>query len=43
MNVEGSKYLPKVLSKVVKIVYLYSSKFNDDFTEFIAPFFQVIS
>lgn len=38
-----SVYLPKVKSKVIKIINYYSVKFQDDFSNLIEPFFKLVN
>ena len=38
-----SAILPKIKSKVIKILTYYSVKFSDDFTGLIAPFFGLVN
>jgi hypothetical protein len=38
-----SKYLPKINSKIVKVINLYTTRFSDDFQEHIVPFFNEIN
>ena len=38
-----SKIMPKIQSKVVKIILLYSSKFSEEFTDHLQEFFVAIS
>jgi len=38
-----SRFLPKVKSKIVKILTQYSVKFNDDFGGFLHPFFKLVN
>lgn len=38
-----SAILPKIKSKVIKILTYYSVKFSDDFTGLIGPFFRLVN